>query len=54
MITYEILMEKGTLIESALEGTCWLVDLDGVEYVVLSDNTVITRDEDRLSDAPIF
>ena len=45
--------DDATLLESALQGTCLLFELDGQEFVVLQDNTVITRDDDNISD-PIF
>ena len=47
---YETLVEKGERIKSILDGTVNLYILDKKEYVVLCDNTVITREEDN--DAP--
>lgn len=48
------LREKGKWIDTALEGTCQLWELDGVEYVVLCDNTVITRAEDNADNDAVF
>ncbi len=50
----ETLLNNGTKLESSQEGTCTLYELEGKEYVVLADNTVITRDEDLADDDPIF
>lgn len=53
-INLDYLREKGKLIDAALEGTCQLWEVDGVEYVVLCDNTVITRAEDNADNDAIF
>lgn len=53
IVTYELLISRGEQLSIALEGTCTLYRYDGIEYVVLSDNTVITREEDN-EDNPIF
>ena len=53
IVSYELLISRGDKLSSALEGTCFLYRYDGKEYVVLPDNTVITRDEDN-EDNPIF
>ena len=54
--TLESLEENGKarIVDTAMEGcvSLWEVDEDQ-EYIVLSDNTVITRDEDRKDD-PFF
>jgi hypothetical protein len=47
------LKRKGTLIETAYEGTCQLWELKGKRYVVLPDNSIITHEED-LRINPIF
>jgi hypothetical protein len=52
-ITYELLESFGYLVDTDLEGTCQLWRYNDVEYVVLQDNTVITREEDNFCD-PIF
>ncbi len=39
--------EHGVMIDTALEGTCLLINHDNAEYVVLSDGTIITRLEDN-------
>jgi len=52
-ITIDTLRGSGELIDTSEQGTCQLWLLNGNEYVVLSDNTVITREED-LSDSPVF
>lgn len=49
MITFDILREKGEKLDSAQEGTCFLYRYNDTEYVVLADNTVITREEDNES-----
>lgn len=46
-ITYDLLNEKGKAVKTALDGSCILFEYNGVEYVVLSDNSVITREEDN-------
>ena len=46
-INKDFLVENGRFIESAEEGTCQLYEYQGVEYVVLIDNSVITREEDN-------
>jgi hypothetical protein len=53
-IDYDFLVEHGSLLSSAYEGTCFLYEYDNVEYVVLPDNTVITRKEDNDLEEPIF
>jgi hypothetical protein len=53
-ITYTFLREHGTFLDSALEGTCRLYRYKNNEYVVLCDNTVITRDEDNSIGDAIF
>ena len=50
---FEFLQKYADKIDSAIEGTCFLYDWNGTEYVVLSDNTVITHEEDLNFD-PIF
>ena len=52
--TYSELNENGNLINTALEGTCQLWELNGNEWVVLCDNTVISREADEKSEDPIF
>jgi hypothetical protein len=44
---------KFKLLETANEGTCqlWRNTRTGIEYVVLCDNSVITREEDNDTDA---
>ena len=49
----EQIKERGKLIDTTLEGTSQLWELDNIEYVVLCDNTVITREEDNQND-PVF
>ncbi len=39
--------EHGVIIDTALEGTCLLINYGNAEYVMLSDNTIITRSEDN-------
>jgi hypothetical protein len=51
--TYEILSDYGELIDTAMEGTCQLYIFGGKYWVVLSDNTVISKEEDDVED-PIF
>lgn len=46
-ITYELLQEEGEFLDSTVEGTCRLYLYNGHEYVVLCDNSVITREEDN-------
>jgi hypothetical protein len=53
-VNLDFLQENGKLIETALEGTCQLWELESVEYVVLCDNTVITRAEDNADNDAIF
>ena len=53
MMTLEKLEKTGEIIDTACEGTCQLWDTARGQYVVLADNTVITRDED-LSCDPVF
>ena len=43
----ETLKSKGTILETLHEGTIQLIKLDGIEYVVLCDNSIITREEDN-------
>lgn len=46
---------KAQIIDTALEGTCELWhEIDGTEWVVLCDNTVITRREDLSDGTPVF
>jgi hypothetical protein len=41
-------LKNHKVIATAMEGTCRLIEAeDGREYVILADNTVITRDEDN-------
>ena len=49
-MTIEQLREKGNIVETKLEGCCQLWEYNGIEYVVMSDNTVITRIEDNQFD----
>ncbi len=51
--SYDDLQINGELIETTQEGTVQLWNYEGSEFVVLCDNSVITRDED-LSDNPFF
>lgn len=53
-ITYELLISEGECLDTALEGTCILYQYKGKEYVVLSDDSVMTREEDNTFDDPIF
>ena len=60
-MTYDILQEleeqdKAYIEQTALEGTCqlWKVNDFSDNYVVLSDNTVITQYEDNTIGEPIF
>lgn len=54
-ITYDFLHDHAKLIDTAYDGTCQLWIYNGEEYVVLSDNSVITRLEDNTTDDnPIF
>ena len=46
-VTYDILLDQGECINTAEEGTCMLYQYKGIEYVVLQDNSVITRKEDN-------
>ena len=54
-ITLETLRDNADIIDTAEEGTCTLFKYNDIEYVVLQDNTIITREEDNngLSD-PVF
>jgi len=52
-ITYEYLQANGKKLESAFNGTCFLYELNGVKYVVLQDNSVITQEEDNQMN-PVF
>ena len=53
-ITKEKLEEKGKITDTTAEGTVqlWLMP-DGTEYVVLCDNSIITREEDNTGE-PFF
>jgi len=54
-MTIQELEQKGELIDTANEGTSQLWRVGTDEYVVLCDNTVITRDEDeQCVEGPIF
>lgn len=54
-MTKQELEQKGELIDTANEGTSQLWQVGNEEYVVLCDNTVITRDEDeKFAEGPIF
>ena len=53
-INYEFLEENGEKLNSVIEGSCILYEYNGIEYVVLCDNTVITREEDNNMDDAIF
>lgn len=53
-ITYDLLISEGECLDTALEGTCLLYRYEGKEYVVLSDDSVMTREEDNKYDDPIF
>lgn len=46
-INYKHLMQYGEIIETAEEGTVILAKYNDVDYVILQDNTVITREEDN-------
>jgi hypothetical protein len=46
-LNLEILRNNGTLLETLHEGTVQLIKLDDIEYVVLCDNSIITREEDN-------
>lgn len=46
-ITYDFLFDNAKFIKSTNEHTCHLYEYQGIEYVVLPDNTVITRAEDN-------
>jgi hypothetical protein len=52
--TYNLLSDEGELIDTALEGTCQLYSFGGRYWVVLSDNTVISKEADEKDDEPIF
>jgi hypothetical protein len=52
--TYELLSDEAELIDTAMEGTCQLYSFGGRYWVVLSDNTVISKEEDEKDDEPIF
>ena len=52
--TYNELLENGTKLEGASEGTCYLYSYRGINYVVLSDNSIITQEEDNEFNDPIF
>jgi hypothetical protein len=51
--TKEELDENGVLIDTKYEGTCQLWSMGHDYWVVLSDNTVISLDEDN-KENPIF
>jgi hypothetical protein len=51
--TYDILSDYGELIDTEMEGTCQLYRFGGRYWVVLADNTVISKEEDDVED-PIF
>ena len=53
-MTIQKLRAEGEKIASTLEGTVHLWEHNGTEYVVLPDNSVITRDEDEQDDLPCF
>lgn len=46
-IDYDFLLDNGDKMESAFEGTCFLYEYWGIEFVVLSDNSVIPIEEDN-------
>jgi hypothetical protein len=48
------LHETGELIKTVCDGTVQLWVCEGEEYVVLSDNTIITRQEDNEIGEPFF
>ena len=50
-INLEALRQGGQLLGTAIEGTCRLYVYEGIEYVVLQDNSIITRAEDNISEA---
>ena len=50
-INVEELRQGGKLLGTAMEGTCRLYTYKGIEYVVLQDNSIITRAEDNISEA---
>ena len=50
-INLDELRQGGKLLGTAMEGTCRLYLYKGIEYVVLQDNSVITRTEDNISEA---
>jgi hypothetical protein len=53
-VTYELLSDKGEILDTALEGSSYLVKYNDVEFVILADNTVITRAEDHEFGDAIF
>jgi len=60
-MTYDLLMKlkdigEADVIDTAYDGTCLLVKVKNISqnYVVLSDNTVITQFEDNTIGEPIF
>lgn len=53
-MTFEKLKNEGNKIAQTEEGTVLLYELDSIEYVVLQDNTVITRKEDNESEDAFF
>jgi hypothetical protein len=46
-VDVDVLRENGELLETNAEGTCRLYMYKGIQYLVLQDNTVITKDEDN-------
>jgi GH25 family lysozyme M1 (1,4-beta-N-acetylmuramidase) len=46
-LNLEILRNNGTILETLHEGTVQLIKLDDIEYVILCDNSIITREEDN-------
>jgi hypothetical protein len=46
-LNLEILRNNGTILETLHDGTVQLIKLDDIEYVILCDNSIITRQEDN-------
>ena len=45
--TIEQLRNEGNLIDTVQEGTVSLYEIKGEEYLILQDNTIISRQEDN-------
>jgi len=54
--TYDELIENGKLLDSCCESTCHLYQYNGINYVVLCTNDVMTQEEDNIngSDEALF